>query len=293
MNSGRTIFSQIMDYLPNYEFQKCVHRYHGNHRIRSFPCFNQFLCMAFAQLTYRESLRDIETCLRSLRPKLYHAGFRGNISRATLADANEKRDWRIYADFAMILIAKARALYSKDDFGVDWTQPAYAFDSTTIDLCLSLFPWAQFRKRKAAVKLHTLMDIRGNIPCFIYITDGKVHDANTLGHLFMEPGSFYIFDRGYLHFARLYSFSQNASFFVIRAKSNLAFTRQESLIVDKSTGLRADQRIVLQGPKSSIEYPDTLRRIRFFDQENQRTFVFLTNNFLLPALTIPRLYKCR
>jgi transposase len=249
--------------------------------------------MAFAQLTYRESLRDIETCLRALQPKLYHAGIQNKVARSTLAEANEHRDWRIYADFAQVLIQRARHLYAKDDFGVVLNQAAYVFDSTTIDLCLSLFPWAHFRKRKGAIKMHTLMDLHGNIPCFIRITEGNVHDVNLLDQLILEPGSFYIFDRGYIDFARLYIFTQNVAFFIIRAKRNLDCTRRTYRSVDKSTGLRSDQTILLKGPQTSQDYPDLLRRISYFDAETSKRFVFLTNNFMLNALTIPQLYKCR
>ena len=293
MYSGRIVFSQLMDFLPKHEFNKCVRRYQGNYRIRRFSCFNQFLCMAFAQLTYRESLRDIETCLRALQPKLYHAGIQNKVARSTLAEANEHRDWRIYADFAQVLIQRARHLYAKDDFGVVLNQAAYVFDSTTIDLCLSLFPWAHFRKYKGAIKMHTLMDLHGNIPCFIRITEGNVHDVNLLDQLILEPGSFYIFDRGYIDFARLYIFTQNVAFFIIRAKRNLDCTRRTYRSVDKSTGLRSDQTILLKGPQTSQDYPDLLRRISYFDAETSKRFVFLTNNFMLNALTIPQLYKCR
>ena len=293
MYTGRIVFSQLMDFLPRHEFNRCVRRYHGNYRTRHFKCRDQFLCMAFAQLTGRESLRDIETCLRAMQPKLYHAGIRYPVSRSTLADANENRDWRIYADFAQGLIGHARKLYSQDDFGVHLEETAYVFDSTTIDLCLSLFPWARFRQRKAAIKLHTLMDLRGNIPCFIRITEGKTHDVGLLDELILEPGAFYIMDRGYIDFARLYTFTQQAAFFVIRAKRNLDYTRRRSRPVDKSTGLRSDQTIVLRGPGTSQDYPGTLRRISYFDLETAKRFVFLTNQFVLPALTIPQLYKCR
>jgi hypothetical protein len=249
--------------------------------------------MAFAQLTYRESLRDIETCLRALQPKLYHAGIRGPISKSTLADANEKRNWRIYADFAHVLIRIARHLYADEDFGLELEQTAYVLDSTTIDLCLSLFPWAHFRKRKGAIKLHTLMDLRGNIPCFICITEGTIHDVRILDQLIIEPASVYIMDRGYIDFGRLYGLHQQMAFFVIRAKKNLDYTRRSYRPVDPSTGLRSDQTILLQGPKSSQLYPDPLRRISYFDAETSRRFVFLTNNFVLPALTIALLFKCR
>jgi len=249
--------------------------------------------MAFAQLTYRESLRDIEICLRALQPKLYHAGFRGKVSRSTLADANEKRDWRIYAGFAHVLIGMARELYANEEFGLQITEAAYALDSTTIDLCLSLFPWASFRKQKGAIKLHTEMDLRGSIPCVIRITHGKVHDVTFLDQLVLEPAAFYIMDRGYIDFARLYRFTQNMAFFVIRAKSNLDYTRRSSRSIDPGTGLRSDQTILLKGPKTSQLYPDSLRRISFFDIENHRRLIFLTNNFVLPALTIALLFKRR
>jgi len=293
MYSGRIVFSQLMDFLPKHEFAKCVQRYRGNYWVKKFPCFSQFLCMAFAQLTYRESLRDIETCLRALQPKLYHAGIRSKIARSTLAEANENRDWRIYADFAQVLIGRARKLYAEDDFGMTLEQTAYAFDSTTIDLCLSLFPWAQFRKRKGAIKIHTLMDLRGSIPCFIRITEGKIHDVNILDQLILEAGAFYILDRGYTDFSRLYMFTQHSAFFIIRAKSNLDYSRRNYRLVDKTTGLRSDQTILLKGPKTSQDYPDPLRRIGYFDSENRKRFVFLTNNFSLPPLTIAQLYKCR
>lgn len=293
MHEGRIIFSQLMDFLPKYEFDKCVKRYRGNHRVRNFTCLDQFLSMAFAQLTHRESLRDIETCLRAMQIKLYHAGFRGKVSRNTLARANERRDWRIYADFAHVLIRIARKLYADEDFGVELQQTAYALDSSTIDLCLSLFPWARFRKRKGAVKLHALMDLRGSIPCFIRITEGKTHDVNILDELILEPAAFYIMDRGYIDFRRLYVFTQIPAFFVTRAKSNLNYRWLSSRPVDKSTGLRSDQTVLLKGPKTSQEYPDPLRRVGYFDAETAKRFVFLTNNFPLPASTIAQLYKCR
>ncbi len=293
MYTGQMIFSQLMDFLPKHEFDKCVRRYQGNYRMRKFSCLDQFRCMAFAQLTYRESLRDIETCLRAVQPKLYHVGIRGKVSRSTLADANETRDWRIYADFAQVLIGMARKLYAEDDFGLALQQTAYALDSTTIDLCLSLFPWARFRRRKGAVKVHTLMDLRGSIPCFIQVTAGNIHDLNILDELLFEPGSFYIMDRGYIDFGRLYALAQSLAFFVVRAKSNLDYSRRTSRQVDKSTGLRSDQTILLKGPKTSQAYPEPLRRISYLDTDTQKRFVFLTNNFTLPALTIPQLYKCR
>jgi len=291
--TGQSIFSQIMDFVPMYEFRKCVQRYHGNYKVRDFSCWNQFLCLAFAQLTYRESLRDIVCCLRSMERKLYHMGFRGNISRSTLADANETRDWRIYADFAQVLIHIARGLYKDDGFGVELDNTVYALDSTTIDLCLSLFPWAQFRKQKGAIKLHTLLDLRGNLPSYIQITDGKVHDVNILDDLIPEPGSFYIMDRGYIDFARLYTLTQFCAFFVTRAKTNIQFRRLYSHPVDRSIGLRCDQTILLTGYYSSKGYPDKLRRTSYYDAETEKLLTFLSNNFIIPALTIAQLYKCR
>ncbi len=282
-----------MEFLPWYEFQKCVNRYHGNYRVKSFSCLDQFLCMAFAQLTYRESLRDIETCLRSMQNKLYHMGIRGTIAKSTLADANESRDWRIYADFCQVLIARARDLYKNDAFSIELEHMVYALDSTTIDLCLSLFPWARFRTHKAAVKMHTLMDLKCSIPTFIKITEGKAHDVTILDSLLAEPGSFYVMDRGYLDFARLYAVSQLLAFFVIRAKRNLRARRLYSKPVDKSTGLKLDQTIVLTGYKTGKQYPDKLRKIRYVDLETNKDFTFLTNNFFLPALSIALLYKCR
>ena len=282
-----------MDYLPKYEFGKCVDRYQGNYRTRGFSCLDQFLCMAFGQLAYRESLRETVTCLRAVPTKLYHMGIRGKISRSTLADANEKRDWRIYADFAGVLIGIARTLYAEESFGVELDQTAYAFDSTTIDLCLSLFPWARFRKRKGAIKLHTLMDLKGNIPCHIHISDGKLVDNVALDQLVLEPGSFYIMDRGYIDFERLYAFNASAAFFIVRARKNLVYRRRESHSVNRTTGLRSDQTIVLTGPLSSHLYPDPLRRVSLYDVERQTRFVFLTNHFLLDADSITELYKCR
>ena len=293
MNTGRTIFAQLLDLLPRHEFNQCVARYGGHRRVRDFSCFDQFLCLAFAQLTYRESLRDIETCLRALGPKLYHAGFRGHIARSTLADANESRDWRIYADFAQVLIARARQLYADDDFGVELDQAVYAFDSTTIDLCLTLFPWAPFRRHKAAVKLHTQLDLRGAIPCFVHITSGKTADVVVLDELEIEAGAFYLLDRGYIDFARLYRFTEGLAFFITRAKFDLDFQRLRSARVDKATGLRSDQTIRLCGPKTSQRYPVPLRRIHYFDAETDNRFVFLTNHFRLPALTIAELFRCR
>jgi len=293
MYTGKMVFAQLMDFLPRHDFDACIRRYRGNARVREFSCRDQFLTMAFAQLTYRESLRDIETCLRSLEPKLYHAGFRGKVSRSTLADANRQRDWRIWADFAQVLIRQARTLYANDNFAVALDHTAYALDSTTIDLCLALFPWARFRRRKGAVKLHTLLDLRGNIPCFISITHGKTHDVTVLDHLPIEPGSFYMMDKGYIDFGRLHAFTRQYAFFVTRAKKNLDYYRRESRAVDKSTGLRSDQTIVLRGVKTSKLYPEPLRRISYYDIEHDRRLVFLTNNFQLPALTIAELYRCR
>ena len=293
MIPGKTIFAQLMDFLPTYEFHQCVQRYHGHYKMKSFLCWDQFLCMAFAQLTYRESLRDIEACLRSTQPKLYHMGIRGKVSRNTLAHANQVRDWRIYADFAQILITRARRLYAHDSFGVELNQTAYALDSTTIDLCLSLFPWAKFRKRKGAVKLHTLLDLRGSIPSIVIITHGKVHDVTILDQLVFEPGAFYIVDRGYLDFTRLYVIQQSSAFFVTRTKSNFKFRRLYSRPVDKSTGVQSDQIIVLEGFYSHKAYPDKLRRIRYFDTAQNKRLIFLSNNFTLPALTIAKLFQCR
>jgi len=293
MHTGKLVFAQLMELLPLYEFQRCVQRYQGNYRVKNFSCLDQFLCMAFAQLTYRESLRDIESCLRAMEPRLYHMGIRSKVSRSTLARANENRDWRIYADFAQVLIGIARPLYLNDDFGVQLKQTAYAFDSTTIDLCLELFPWAKFRKTKAAIKLHTLLNLRGSIPEFIHITKGKVHDVNILDLLIIQPGSFYVMDRGYLDFKRLYAIHQSSAFFVTRAKRNLKVRRRYSRPVDKSTGLRADQTIILTGIKTAKDYPEPLRRISYRDPETGKHLVFLTNNFVLPALTIALLFKAR
>ena len=293
MNTGRTVLSQLMDFLPIREFRRCVDRYRGNHHTRSFSCWDQFLCMAFAQLSYRESLRDIECCLRSMQRKLYHVGVRGKISRSTLADANEKRDWRIYADFAQVLISTARDLYVDDDFGVELEETVYALDASTIDLCLSLFPWARFRKTKGAIKLHTLLDLRGSIPTFISITDGKIHDVNILDDLIPEPGAFYVMDRGYLDFERLYVLNQCMAFFIIRSKKNTKFRRLYSRIIDKSTGLRCDQTIVLTGTKTQKRYPEKIRRVKYFDDKTDKRFSFLTNNFVAPAFVISELYRCR
>lgn len=293
MHSGKLVFSQVMDYLPLHTFRRCVQRYQGNHKVRHFSCLDQYLSMAFAQLTYRESLRDIEACLRAQRNKLYHMGIRSNISRNTLANANKVRDWRIYAEFAHSLINTARTLYVNDDFGVELDQTVYALDSTTIDLCLSVFPWAKFRGAKAAIKLHTLLDLRGSIPSFIHISDGKLHDVNVLDHLIPEPGAFYVMDRGYLDFKRLHQLHQYAAFFVIRAKSNLQCRRLYSHPVQKRTGLKCDQTVVLTGFYPSQHYPGKLRRIKYHDTVTDKTLIFLTNNFLLPPLTIAKLYRCR
>ena len=282
-----------MEFVPTYQFQLCVDRYHGNHYVKDFSCWDQFLCLAFAQLTYRASLRDIETCLRAQQPRLYHMGFRGRVSRATLADANESRDWRIYRDFAQVLIGMARELYHDDSFGVELSETVYAFDSTTIDLCLSLFPWGQFRRRKSAVKLHTLLDVRGSVPTSVYVTGGQVHDVNLLDELLLEAGAFYLLDRGYVDFARLHVFTQACAFFVTRAKKNMQFYRRSSHQVERFTGLRSDQTILLTGVRTAQRYPDPLRRIHYFDAEKDLRLIFLTNNFLLPALTIAQLYRAR
>ena len=293
MNSGQTIFSQLMEFIPTYEFRQCVKRYNGNYKVKSFSCWNQFLTMAFAQLTYRESLRDIQACLRVAQNKLYHMGFRGKISRNTLANANQIRDWRIYADFAQVLISIARPLYAKDNFGLELEQTVYALDSTIIDLCLSLFPWATFRKRKGAIKLHTLLDLHGSIPTLIFITHGKFHDVKILDNLLIEPGAIYIMDRGYLDFARLHKIHQSSAFFLTRAKKNFNFKRLYSHDVDKDTGIQCDQTIALMGFYSKKDYPEKLRRIRLLDPETRKRLIFLTNNFKLPAKTITDLYRCR
>jgi Domain of unknown function (DUF4372)/Transposase DDE domain len=293
MNIGRTIFSQVMDFAPSFQFRQCVDRYNGNYKVKTFTCLDQFLCMAFAQLTYRESLRDIEACLRVAKSKLYHMGIQSVVSRNNLAHANETRDWRIYADFAQVLIKIARELYANDDFGLELKEAVYAFDSTTIDLCLALFPWAKFRKTKAAVKLHTLLDLRGNIPVVISITNGKVNDVNALDDLIYEFGAIYIFDRGYVDFSRLYRIHQSLAFFVTRAKSNFVFKRLYSQPVDKTTGLRSDQIIMVTGFYTLKDYPEKLRRICYFDAETNKRLIFLTNNLTLPAIMIAKLYKAR
>ncbi|NQT73273.1 MAG: IS4 family transposase [Chloroflexi bacterium] len=293
MNSGKTIFAQLMDFLPIHQFRQCVERYQGNYKIKSFSCWDQFLCMAFAQLTYRESLRDIQSCLRAVQYKLYHMGIRGKVSRNTLANANKVRDWRIYADFANVLITEARHLYANDTFSVELKNAVYALDSTTIDLCLSLFPWAQFRKRKGAVKLHTLLDLRGNIPTVCIITHGKVSDVNIMDQITFEAGAIYVMDRGYTDFARFHNIHQALAFFVTRAKRNLQFKRQYSQSVDKGTGLRSDQIGILTGFYAKNDYPEKLRRIRYFDVEKNKLLTFITNNLRLPALTISELYRSR
>ncbi len=293
MHTGKFLVAQLMRFLPKRDFDQCVHKYRGNYRVRKFSCYDQFLCLAFAQLTFRSSWRDIETCLNALKPKLYHVGIRGTIARNTLAKANQTRDWRIYADCAAVLIAHARKLYAGEPLAVALDQTIYAFDSTTIDLCSKLFPWARFRQRKAAVKLHTLIDLRGNIPCFVHISCGQMHDVNALDLLILEPGAFYVMDRGYIDFARLYVFQQNAAFFVTRAKKNRQCRRSARRCVTKSTGLRCDQTSRLTGKDSRPTYPVQLRRIKYIDPETGKRFVFLTNNFVLEALTIAKLYKCR
>jgi transposase len=293
VNLGQTVFSQLMEHLPRYEFQKCVTRYRGDYQQKSFSCWDQFLAMGFAQFTYRESLRDIEACLRSVGGKLYHMGFRGKVARSTLAEANEARDWRIFADFAQVLIAVARPMYADDPIGIDLDASLYALDSTTVDLCLSLFSWARFRQHKAAIKLHTLLDLHGNIPTFIGITDGKVPDVKMLNQIVPEPGAFYVMDRGYIDFERLYVFSLSAAFFVVRTKKNVRLQRRYSHAVDKSTGVRSDHTVVLTVLNSIKAYPDALRRVSYVDPETNKRFRFLTNNFVLPALTIARIYKSR
>jgi hypothetical protein len=293
MNSGRTVFAQLLDHLPAYQFQKSVAHYDGDRRLRGFSCWDQLLCLAFAQLTYRESLRDIEACLRAVQPKLYHMGFRGKVSRSTLADANEAHDWRIYADFAQSLIEIARPLYAGEPLGFDLDGTVYALDSTTIDLCLSVFPWARFRARKAAVKMHTLLDVRGSIPTFIEVTPGKIHDVNVLDQIVPEAGSFYVMDRAYVDFQRLYVFQLCAAFFVVRVKKGVQLRRRCSRPVDAAQGLLSDHTVVLAASRSARHYPEALRRIRYHDPEQDRRLSFLTNNFDLPALTVALLYKSR
>ena len=293
MHTGKTVFAQLMDFLPAYEFRKCVERYRGDYKVIDFSCRDQFRCMAFAQLTYRESLRDIEACLRARNSKLYHMGIRSNVSRNTIANANERRDWRIYADFAQILIHQARTLYSGDEFGIDLDSTVYALDSTTIDLCLSLFPWARVHSHHAAVKLHAQLDLRGQIPAFVEITDGNTSDVSLLDDLLLEPGSFYIMDRGYINFVRLYRFAKAAAFFIVRDRKNTMFRRVYSRAIDRSTGVLSDQVIALTGFASHETYPDHLRRVRYYSAEHNIRFAFLTNNFELDALVIAQLYKCR
>ncbi|MCW5980912.1 MAG: IS4 family transposase [Bryobacteraceae bacterium] len=293
MNQGRTVFSQLLSFLPDREFRRCVARYGGDARPRGFSCWDQYLAMAFAQLTYREGLRDIEACLRSLGGKLYHMGFHGRVARSTLADANDTHDWRIYADFAQILIRIARPLYTSDPIGVELDQSLYALDSTTIDLCLSLFPWARFRKHKAAVKMHTLLDLHGNIPTFIRITEGAVHDVNILDEIVPEAGAFYVMDRGYLDFDRLFVFTLCLAFFVVRTKENVLLQRRYSHPADKATGVRSDHTVILTAIESAKAYPDPLRRVTYLDQETNKRLKFLTNNFTLPATTIAKIYKSR
>ncbi len=292
MNQGRAVFSQLISFLPDREFRRCVARYQGDSRLRGFSCWDQYLSMAFAQLTYRESLRDIEACLHSVGGKLYHLGFRGKVARWTLADANESHDWRIFADFAQVLIRIARPLYAHDEIGVD-LESLYALDSTTIDLCLSLFPWAKFRQRKAAVKMHTLLDLHGNIPTFIRVTSGDVHDVNILDEIMPEAGAFYVMDRAYIDFQRLFVFTLSSAFFVVRTKSNVLIQRRYSHPVDKTTGVRSDQTVILTSFESASAYPDALRRVNYLDKDTHKRLKFLTNNFVLPALTIAQIYKCR
>jgi len=293
MNAGRTVFAQLLEHVPHKEFHKCVGRYGGERYAKNFSCWDQYLAMAFAQLTYRESLRDIETCLRAVGGKLYHLGFRTSVARSTLADANESRDWRIFADFAQALIATAQRLYAREAMGVDLEQSLYPLDSTTIDLCLALFPWARFRQRKAAVKMHTLLDLRGNIPAFVRVTDGKVHDVNVLDEIVPEAGAFYVMDRAYIDFARLYVLNLSSAFFVVRTKSHVLLQRRYSHAVDKNAGVRSDQTVVLSSYGSATVYPDALRRISYVDLETNKRLKFLTNNFTLPALTIAQIYKQR
>ncbi len=293
MNSGKTIFSQLMDFLPTYEFRQCVEHYNGNYKVKSFSCWDQYLCMAFAQLTYRESLRDIEACLRAFRERLYHMGIRGKVSRNTLAHANQIRNWRIYADFAQVLIRQARELYVNESFGIELDQTVYALDATMIDLCLSLFPWASFCKTKGAVKLHTLLDLRGSIPTIVVITHGNISELKILDELPIQAGALYIMDRGYQDYGRLFRFHLSSAFFVIRVRKDFKFNRLYSQAIDTTTGLQCDQIVRLGGYYAKKDYPEKLRRIRFYDSEQRRRLVFLTNNFSLPALTIAQLYKCR
>lgn len=293
MNLGKTVFSQLMDYLPTEKFRQCVDRYKGNYKVKKFSCWDQFLCMSFAQLTYRESLRDIETCLRAMQPKLYHMGIKSKVSRSTLSEANEKRDWRIYADFAQILITEARELYRQEEFQKELEETVYALDATTIDLCLSLFPWAKFRRHKGGIKLHTLLDVQTSVPTFIYITPARVHEVNILDIIAPEAGSFYVMDRGYIDFTRLYTLHLSNSYFVIREKSNTEFKRIYSHPVDRATGIICDQIISLSGFYASRDYPDKLRRIKYYDKQRDKHLIFLTNNFRLQTLLIAKIYKDR
>ena len=293
MHSGQLVFAQLMEFLPRYEFAKCVQRYHGNRYVRRFRCWDQFLVLAFAQLTFRESLREIETCLRAMPRNLYHAGLGLAVARSTLAEANVGRDWRIWADFAQVLIAEARQLHAAESFGVPLAAPSYAFDTTPIDLCLTLFPWAQFRRHKSAVKMHTLLDLRGHIPCFIALTGGAVHEVNLLDDLILEAGAYYMMDRGFIDYARFFRCTQSFAFFVTRAKENMDYRGRESRFVDLATGLRADQSIRLCGVNTRRLYPEWLRRVSFTELETGRNFVFLSNNFILDAATIAQLYHCR
>ena len=293
MHLGRSVFAQLIDHVPPYEFRKCVDRYRGNYKFRGFSCLDQFLCLAFAQLTFRESLRDIEACLRSVEGKLYHMGFRGRVSRSTLADANEVHDWRIFADLAQVLINTARPMYANESLGFDLDNTVYALDSTTIDLCLSVFPWARFRSRKAAIKMHTLLDLRGPIPTFIEVSEGKLHDVNILDAIVPEPGSFYVMDRAYLDFERLHRLHCGGAFFVTRVKKGIQLRRRYSHPIDTTSGLRSDHTVVLSAASSRKHYPDPLRRVHYFDQEQDRHLRFLSNNFDLPALIICKLYKSR
>ena len=293
MNSGKILFSQLMDFLPVHEFRKCVERYRGNYKVKNFSCWDQYLSMAFAQLTYRESLRDIEACLRATHIKLYHMGIRGKVSRNTLAHANEVRDYRIHEDFTKVLIEIARELYANDPFGVELGETVYALDSTTIDLCLALFPWAEFRRRKGAIKMHTLLDLRGNIPSMVLVTPGRVHDVNILDNLSVEAGAIYILDKAYIDFARLYGIHKSLAFFVTRAKSNFNYKRLYSHPKDRSAGINCDQTVMLKGFYAGINYPEKLRRISYIDKIQDKRLIFLTNNFDLPASTIAELYRCR
>ena len=293
MNQGKYVFAQLFDRLPKYEFEKCVTRYQGNYKVKGFTCWLQFLVMSFGQLTNRESLRDTVNCLSAHQQKFYHLGINFSVSRSTLAEANEQRSWQMYADFAQVLLAKARPLYLHDDFGIDLSNTVYALDATTIDLCLNVFWWAKFRRTKAAIKLHTLLDLRGNLPTFIQITDGKTHDVNVLDELVFEPLAIYLLDKGYLDFARLFRIHSASAFFVTRAKSNLAFQRMYSCKIEKTLGVQCDQIIRLTTHYSRKAYPEKLRRVKYYDQEQRKTYVFLTNNFDISALEVALLYKHR